>query len=155
MESLIRQAFVHVEIYGPHVMEGQYDLIGPDGEIILPSVWDKVAQPGMLVSMVMWPIEDLPPPRPTTPPLPAGWEITSGPSGMKYFVNNDTLTSHWNLPDDSSHRSPGTSAVPPSPIPSTPHSTTPDQVPTPRREFNTRTGSKRSRGCEIGDARNS
>jgi len=62
MEELIKQAFIQVEKLGPHVQEGRYDLTGPDGEIILPSVWDKVIQPDWQIVMTMWPIEDTPPP---------------------------------------------------------------------------------------------
>ncbi|KAK2023779.1 hypothetical protein LX32DRAFT_514062, partial [Colletotrichum zoysiae] len=31
MEELIKQAFIHVDVIGPHVQQGQYDLIGPEG----------------------------------------------------------------------------------------------------------------------------
>lgn len=61
MEDLIKQAFTHVEVIGQHVQEGHYDLIGPDGEIILPVVWDKTIQPGWQISMRMWPGLDRPP----------------------------------------------------------------------------------------------
>lgn len=65
MDVLIKQAFAHVEGTGPHVQAGHYDLIGPDGEIILPVVWDKTIQPGWQISMRMWPVEDHPlPPQP-------------------------------------------------------------------------------------------
>ncbi|PQE29184.1 kinetoplast-associated KAP protein [Rutstroemia sp. NJR-2017a BBW] len=63
MERLIKDAFLHVEIIGPHVEEGHYDLIGPEGEIILPRIWDLVIQPGWIISMHMWP-----PPGPKLPP---------------------------------------------------------------------------------------
>ncbi|KAF4334107.1 ankyrin repeat [Fusarium beomiforme] len=62
MEELIKQAFMHVDVLGPHVREGHYDLIGPDDEIILPSVWEKVIQPGWDITMKMWPMEDKVPP---------------------------------------------------------------------------------------------
>ncbi|RPA77274.1 hypothetical protein BJ508DRAFT_192413, partial [Ascobolus immersus RN42] len=45
METLIKQAFRHVEILGPHVEAGHYDLIGPNGDIILPAIWDSVIEP--------------------------------------------------------------------------------------------------------------
>src|SRR5688572_21989479 len=61
MEELILQAFLQVETLGPHVRQGRYDLTGPDGEIILPSVWDKVIQPDWQIGMAMWPIEDATP----------------------------------------------------------------------------------------------
>jgi hypothetical protein len=57
MEDLIKQAFLHVDMIGPHVQAGHYDLIGPNGEIILPPVWDKVIEPDWQVTMHMWPME--------------------------------------------------------------------------------------------------
>ncbi|PMD57279.1 uncharacterized protein K444DRAFT_503291, partial [Hyaloscypha bicolor E] len=45
MEELIRQAFQHVDGLGPHVAEGHYDLIGPNGEIVLPKVWETTIEP--------------------------------------------------------------------------------------------------------------
>lgn len=58
---MIRQAFLHVEVIGPHVDSGHYDLIGPSGEIILPQIWETVIEPGWSVSMHMWPMAE---PRP-------------------------------------------------------------------------------------------
>lgn len=78
MEGLIKQALMHADVIGPHVQEGHYDLIGPNGEIILPAVWDKVIEPGWSITMTMWPIDKVPlangslyhPPPPTeVPPL--------------------------------------------------------------------------------------
>ena len=66
MEDLIRQAFLHVDIIGPHVAEGHYDLVGPNGEIILPQVWETVLEPDWTVTMHMWPIPE--PPKPEDPP---------------------------------------------------------------------------------------
>ncbi|KAL6355640.1 hypothetical protein LRP88_11243 [Fusarium phalaenopsidis] len=60
MEDLIKQSFPQVGVVGPHVMEGRYDLIGPDGEIILPSVWEKVVQPDWAITMRMWPGYEMP-----------------------------------------------------------------------------------------------
>jgi len=57
MEELIKQAFVNVEVIGPHVQEGQYDLIGPNGDILLPTLWEEIVEPGWAVTMHMWPIE--------------------------------------------------------------------------------------------------
>ena len=58
MEDLIRQAFLHVDIIGPHVAEGHYDLVGPNGENILPSLWEDIVEPDWVVTMQMWPIAD-------------------------------------------------------------------------------------------------
>ena len=64
MEGLIKQSFVHVDILSPHVDEGHYDLVGPDGEIILPQVWESMVQPGWAITMHMWPM-----PKPPLPSL--------------------------------------------------------------------------------------
>ncbi|OJD18584.1 hypothetical protein AJ78_01425 [Emergomyces pasteurianus Ep9510] len=66
MEDLIRQAFLHVDVIGPHVAEGHYDLVGPNGDIILPQVWETVVEPDWTITMHMWPI----PEKPKTPDLP-------------------------------------------------------------------------------------
>ena len=58
MEGLIKQAFLHVDVIGEHVHQGHYDLTGPDGEIILPQVWDTMIQPDWEVTMHMWPMPD-------------------------------------------------------------------------------------------------
>jgi len=57
MEDLIKQAFLHVDVIGPHVQAGHYDLVGPNGEIILPQIWDKVIEPDWSVTMHMWPMD--------------------------------------------------------------------------------------------------
>lgn len=67
MEELIRQAFLHVENIGPHVQDGHYDLLGPNGEIILPQVWETVVEPDWTITMHMWPMPE--PEKPKTPPL--------------------------------------------------------------------------------------
>lgn len=64
MKELIDAAFLHVDVIGPHVVEGHYDLVGPEGMIILPLTWDQTIQPGWHISMHMWPIE---PPNPQPP----------------------------------------------------------------------------------------
>ncbi|KAL9131870.1 MAG: hypothetical protein Q9217_000316 [Psora testacea] len=93
MEFLIKEAFVHVEGIGPHVAAGHYDLLGPQGEIILPHVWETVIEPDWTVTMHMWPmpeekeeeptadavadtdaVEGLPPPPPPAPGGVAGNE---------------------------------------------------------------------------------
>ena len=71
MEELIRQAFLHVEVIGPHVQEGHYDLLGPNGEIILPQVWETVIEPDWTITMAMWPMPvTQPPEEPPEPPPP-------------------------------------------------------------------------------------
>ncbi|KAI9800581.1 MAG: hypothetical protein M1833_003239 [Piccolia ochrophora] len=78
MEDLIRQAFMHVEFIGPHVAEGHYDLIGPNGEIILPQVWETMIEPDWTVVMHMWPI-----PEPTLGPGP---DLGKPPDGPEQVV---------------------------------------------------------------------
>lgn len=73
MEELIKQAFMHVEVIGPHVMEGHYDLLGPYGEIIPPQVWEATIEPDWSISMLMWPLLDVAEPSasagsPSSPP---------------------------------------------------------------------------------------
>ncbi len=79
MEQLIKQAFLHVDVVGPHVYDGHYDLIGPDGEIILPEVWDSTIQPGWSVTMHMWPM----PEEPSKTPPP---EVSLQPSDRPEVV---------------------------------------------------------------------
>lgn len=63
MESLIRQAFDHVDVLGPLVAQRQYDLVGPNGEIILPQIWETMIEPDLAIAMHMWPLPE-PPKRP-------------------------------------------------------------------------------------------
>ncbi|KAI0487093.1 hypothetical protein F4859DRAFT_468158 [Xylaria cf. heliscus] len=72
MHELIEAAFLHVDVIGPEVHRGRYDLVGPDGTIILPQTWDEIIQPGWNISMHMWPIEPPEPPQPPELNLPAG-----------------------------------------------------------------------------------
>lgn len=96
MEELIRQAFLHVDIIGQHVAEGHYDLVGPNGDIILPQVWETVVEPDWTITMHMWPIPEKPkdPEPPPPPPEPVEEEIAAVPvvevpppaeTGGKYF----------------------------------------------------------------------
>ncbi|KAK2001192.1 hypothetical protein LX36DRAFT_560602, partial [Colletotrichum falcatum] len=44
VEELIKHAFIHVDVIGPHVQEGHYDLV-ICGKIVLPQVWDHWIRP--------------------------------------------------------------------------------------------------------------
>jgi hypothetical protein len=83
MESLINQAFQHVEVIGEHVQHGHYDLVGPTGEIILPALWEAIIEPDWVITMHMWPMpekkeeEEPPPPPPMMPPLDGLGEMLS------------------------------------------------------------------------------
>lgn len=78
MEYLIKEAFVHIPGIGPHVAEGHYDLLGPQGDIILPHVWETVIEPDWTITMHMWPMveekeeEPAPPPKPDITPVVEG-----------------------------------------------------------------------------------
>jgi hypothetical protein len=74
MEELIRQAFLHIEVIGPHVAEGHYDLVGPNGDIILPQVWETVIEPDWTITMHMWPI----PEKPKSPDPAEGGTVPEG-----------------------------------------------------------------------------
>ncbi|EXJ79082.1 hypothetical protein A1O3_08583 [Capronia epimyces CBS 606.96] len=68
MEGLINQAFAHIDGLADHVMNGRYDLIGPDKEIIMPNYWESTIEPDMHITMMMWPIPE--PPAEEAPPPP-------------------------------------------------------------------------------------
>jgi len=53
MEELIRQMFLHEEVIGPQVAEGRYNLVGPNGETILPQVWETTIEPDWVITMHM------------------------------------------------------------------------------------------------------
>lgn len=57
MEELIKQAFDGLDGLSYQVHEGWYDLVGPAGEIILPSVWERIVEPEWSITMSMWPLE--------------------------------------------------------------------------------------------------
>ncbi|PYH97009.1 hypothetical protein BO71DRAFT_448270 [Aspergillus ellipticus CBS 707.79] len=93
MEELIRQAFLHIEVIGPHVAEGHYDLVGPNGDIILPQVWETVIEPDWTITMHMWPIpekpktpEPVPPPDPPAPQEPPPPENPSAPDDAAIVI---------------------------------------------------------------------
>ena len=75
MEYLIKEAFLNVLELGPLVADGQYDLLGPNDEIIMPAIWESVIEPGWEITMHMWPIPE--PPEAGEPPPPGG-EIVDG-----------------------------------------------------------------------------
>lgn len=61
------QAFLYVEVIGPYVAEGHYNLAALNGETILPRVWETMIEPGWVGTMHIWPWPE-PPPRPPAPP---------------------------------------------------------------------------------------
>ncbi|KAK2760781.1 hypothetical protein FQN54_002018 [Arachnomyces sp. PD_36] len=60
MAELIKQAFVHVKDLGPQVERGRYDLVDLNGSILHPQFWEDLVEPGLSVTMTMWPTQDQP-----------------------------------------------------------------------------------------------
>lgn len=58
MDSLIKQAFLHVDGIGEHVNHGHYDLTTSDGDIILPQVWEATILPNMEITQHLWPMPE-------------------------------------------------------------------------------------------------
>lgn len=58
MEGLIHQAFAHIDGIGEQVLNGRYDLLGPDKEIIMPNYWDSTIEPDMHITMMLWPVPE-------------------------------------------------------------------------------------------------
>jgi hypothetical protein len=104
MEELIKQAFEQVDVLGPHVRQGRYDLTGPNGEIILPGVWDKVVQPEWNITMTMWPMENKAP-----PPGMAGIHL----SGMSSRRHGGPIPIPTAVPPPPGHRFPPGMVPPP------------------------------------------
>ena len=60
MDELIQQAFAHVSVVGPAVRAGRFDLIGPNGEMILKAVWENMIEEDWTITMTMWPEPERP-----------------------------------------------------------------------------------------------
>ena len=58
MENLIRQSFCRIGDLHSHVMRGDYDILSPTGEIILPGIWASVIKPGWVVELCFSPAVD-------------------------------------------------------------------------------------------------
>ncbi|EAT88644.2 hypothetical protein SNOG_03439 [Parastagonospora nodorum SN15] len=143
MEELIKQAFLHVDVIGPHVHEGHYDLVGPDGEIILPQVWETMIQPDWAITMHMWPMPEPPPPPPEPKPVdPYAQGYPPPPPDMAQFhshhmpvgkskslKNKDKVKlKRSSMPPMMMHHDPHVVQVPPMP---SPHGAAPPPPPPP------------------------
>jgi hypothetical protein len=90
MEELIKIMFLHVEVIGPQVQAGHYDITDSKGNVVLPTLWKYSVKSTEEYSMSMWPMDDrskreapglltskmFPPPP---PPPPQGRPLRSGP----------------------------------------------------------------------------
>ncbi|MBE3047082.1 hypothetical protein IMZ48_32075, partial [Candidatus Bathyarchaeota archaeon] len=93
MEGLIKQAFRVVDVIGPVVQGGHFELFRPNGEIILPQVWESLVQPGLKMMMVMCKSEER---------VVALHDFVSERSGELSFregdsikIVRDTAKEHW------------------------------------------------------------
>lgn len=61
MEKFIRQIFQHVEnkAFVYNIKQGHYDLVQPNGVIILPQLWEDFVRPNWSIRMEMWPFGNL------------------------------------------------------------------------------------------------
>ena len=89
MEHLIKEIFLVVPNLGLRVADGQYDLCGPQDEILSPSNWGSMIEPGWEITMRMWPSPERPP-----------WEY-AGPRAML----QDRQNIRSRRQDEASHRS--------------------------------------------------
>lgn len=106
---------MHVEVIGPHVHDGHYDLIGPNGEIILPQVWETMIEPDWSITMHMWPMPE--PPKPAPPAPPPGM-FDGGPRPRSRHGNHGAHAGHGGRPPPPppmGHRGGGGGGAPPPP----------------------------------------
>lgn len=85
MENTIWQTLGSLDFFKPLVQEGKYDLIGHDGEIILPQVWETYIKPGMSVTMHMRPE---PEPDTLSPPEYSSGSIEYDPAPLSLARNS-------------------------------------------------------------------
>jgi hypothetical protein len=50
-QNIPQTAQVSSQVHG-----GQFDLIGPDGDVIAPDFWEELIEPGWTVTMNLWPL---------------------------------------------------------------------------------------------------
>lgn len=95
-------------------MDGHYDLV-VSGKIVLPALWEKVVEPGMEVSMHMWPMPESPS-QGQGPSPPGGHQI--GHRTREYGSSNLGSPRPPRPPPSHNHRSP---AILPPPSPPSNH----------------------------------
>jgi len=56
MSELIQQSYAGVKKSKDvkDVKDGKYNLIGPNDQVILPQLWERLVEPGWEISMKMW-----------------------------------------------------------------------------------------------------
>ncbi|KAG9845081.1 hypothetical protein KCU98_g7017, partial [Aureobasidium melanogenum] len=58
LENTLVSAFLDIERIRPYVMNGNYRLIGPSNDVVLPKDWESLVQPGWEVQMQLWPVTE-------------------------------------------------------------------------------------------------
>ena len=59
MESLLANSFSHDPTVNVQTLGSRFDIVGPNGDIILPAVWESVIQPGWVLELRPWPTAGL------------------------------------------------------------------------------------------------
>ncbi|KAJ4009496.1 hypothetical protein NW752_009086 [Fusarium irregulare] len=70
MEQKIKEALGQHEVLGSHILNGEYDVIGPTGSIIMPNCWRFVVEPGWDVTLIIPPISTKGRAKPSTDSQP-------------------------------------------------------------------------------------
>lgn len=133
MEDLVKQLFSNVEVVGPMVEQGCYDLLGPDNAIIAGIEWERVIKPGMRIDMRMWPSdgpramlrtrdtrpghgaspqEQRPPARASQPPMAHGRPLSPSAPPASQQVRQEKDTSQGSSNPKKTQRSPATPHAP-------------------------------------------
>ena len=58
MEQKMKEALGQHDVIGQQILNGQYDVIGPTGSIIMPNCWRFVVEPGWDVTLIIPPISN-------------------------------------------------------------------------------------------------
>ncbi|CAG7558757.1 unnamed protein product [Fusarium equiseti] len=58
MEQKIKEALGQHDVIGQQILNGDYNVIGPTGSIIMPNCWRFVIEPGMDVTLIIPPISN-------------------------------------------------------------------------------------------------
>lgn len=93
MSELISEAFAHVQVVGPQVREGRYDIVHTEREeMVLPSIWEQCVAPGDRLEMRMWPEPESPVPNnfaSSSSPVPSTPTRTRTPTRQSFSLDRD------------------------------------------------------------------
>jgi hypothetical protein len=57
---MVKEAFIYVEIIGPHAVDCHYDLLDSSQNFILPTTLESLDYSGWEILMHMWPMPGIP-----------------------------------------------------------------------------------------------